>query len=225
MLYELALGFNVDSGVYLVFLLPPVCLLASASLWPVLSRLSYGPFARTATALALAVIVLIPSLTLTASHWHEPEADVVAHYNDDTVTAIWASRNLEDDAIVIESREERNINLLPYYSKRRHAFWYGDRLLLFKGFNRKYTPLNLSAFEPLTTEVLASHLERGGAIYGLDANPLDGVDRAALNDTLFEWEEGPVVPLGEVASSIGAPTTVQSSLQDRTKQLYRVVRK
>ncbi len=222
-LYELSLRTNIDAGTYLVFLLPVLCVLASTALWSVFTRIQSRPLLL-GVAFWVLTFSMLPSLRLTIKHWGEPAAHLLAHYSDNTLAAMWVRQNLADDVLMIQSRNDWNVNLLPYYSKRKHAMWRGKRLFTYEGFGHAHTPLNASAFALLTTERLTEHLAQGGQVYALDANPLAHIDRRSLDPRRFEWSAGPVVPLAQIARDAHTPAAVQARVKARTKQLFRLVR-
>jgi hypothetical protein len=189
--YELVKS-NPDYGVYLPFLLPPMAFfLAVAVTWAVAR---FGCLLRHGTAPAFATVlatlaVLSPSLTLLVRHWGDGKADLVDNYSPQTASLMWLGEHLPANAIVIQPLAEWNANRVPYYlNGRAFVTRIGDHLLLFRPRGR-FTPMNLTAYELLTTASLEALIRTGHPVYALEPDPLKGCATDELDAAQFEWSE------------------------------------
>jgi hypothetical protein len=220
-LYEVLLGMNLDHGIYLPLVLPPLWSFTAFAVLASFKGREPRRLRSPSIALRSAVLLsfLAPSAFLIVRHWSDPERDAVAHYTPATLGAIWMSRNLPQDALVIQSSKEWNGNLLPYYSRRPHVLRSGP-LLLFVD-RGKFTPMNLSSYEPLTTDFLRSVIASGRPVYAFEREPLKGKRTDLLDPGAFEWEVAASPSLDSVQRFLPVPESVRSRLFRGVILLYR----
>ena len=222
LLYEVALDLNLDYGIYLPFLLPPLAVFATIA---ILSLVGYRG-SRISRYISITVrgllvfLLLLPSGALIVRHWDDPVKDAVAHFSPSTLAAIWASRHLPTAALVIQSRAEWNVNILPYYARRQHVLWTGQELVLFQDIGR-YTPMNIHSYTLLTTAMLKGIIASGRPVYAFESNPLKDCDPAILDGKAFTWEAGAVADLDAVESLLTVPQSVRDQLPRGTITLYQ----
>lgn len=222
LLYEIALGMNLDYGVYLPFLLPSFAVFATMAILS-LTKYRGSGISRSISMAArglLVFLLVLPSCFLIVRHWDDPGQDARAHFSPYTLAAIWASRHLESDALVIQSRTEWNVNILPYYARRQHVLRSGPDLLLFQDLGR-YTPMNLGSYTLLTTAMLQDILSSGRPIYAFESDPLQECNPAVLDGQAFTWEAGAVADLDAVGALLTVPQSVRSHLPRGTLTLYQ----
>jgi hypothetical protein len=215
--YELALGWNLDYGVYLVFVMPPLAALcASGAAW--LGGLR-PPSSRLAQVL-LVLLLLLPSATQIARHWEDPLHDRRRHDSEPTLAAAWAARSLPEDAIVIQSRREWNSNLLPLYAERQHVARTGSRLRLFRD-RGPWTPMKPEVYEPLTTRLLQELLRAGRPVFAFEPDPLRDANPGSLDPTAFVWQPAGAADLGSAAVQLGLSTETKRRFEGRSLDIYR----
>jgi hypothetical protein len=190
--YELALGWNLDYGTYVVFLMPPLCVFAGeAATWPLSLRRPWGLW----LAAAAVVVLAAPSVMQLAEHWGDVEIDRRRHDSPTTLAAIWADESLPAEAVVIQPRSEWNANLLPLHSGRRHVARSGAGLRLFQAAGR-WTPMKPDAYLALTTARLTELLRAGSPVFAFEPDPLRGSAPATLDPKRFRWEPFHPVDIG-----------------------------
>jgi len=220
-LYELLLGMNLDYGIYLPLVLPPLWSFTAFAVLATFKGRESCRLPSLSIALRSAVLLslLAPSAFLIVRHWSDPERDAVAHYTPATLGAIWMSRNLPQDALVIQSSKEWNGNLLPYYSRRPHVLRNGP-LLLFVD-RGKFTPMNRGSYQPLTTAFLRSVIASGRPVYAFEREPLGGRRLDLLDPGAFEWEVAASPSLDSVQPLLPVPESVRSRLLRGVIVIYR----
>ena len=190
--YELALGWNLDYGTYVVFLMPPLCVFAGeAATWPRSLRRPWGLW----LAAAAVVVLAAPSVMQLSRHWGDVETDRRRHDSPTTLAAIWAGVSLPVEAVVVQPRSEWNANLLPLHSGRRHVARSGAGLRLFQGAGR-WTPMKPDAYVALTTTRLTELLETGSPVFAFESDPLRGSGSATLDPDRFRWAPFHAVDVG-----------------------------
>jgi hypothetical protein len=215
--YELALGWNLDYGVYLVFVMVPLsALCACAAGW--LGGLGH-PFGRVAQALLL-LLLLLPSAMQVAAHWGDPELDRRRHDSETTLAAAWAAQSLPEDAVVIQSRREWNSNLLPLYAERQHVARAGSRLRLFRD-RGPWTPMKPDVYEPLTTELLQQLLRAGRPVFAFEPDPLRDANPDSLDPTRFVWRPAGAADLASAAAQLGLSAETRRRFEGRSVRIYR----
>lgn len=181
--YEVTLGFNLDVGLYIPFLLFPSAFFIGYAVNILGEKSKVLP--------CLVVIFLIyGEASLLGNHWKDAEKDRLRHFSPSTLMAIWSSKNLPQDAILIQPYAEWNVNIFPYYADRRHILRNAEGLALFEP-RGPYTPMNGGAYEPLTTVRLRALLESGHSVYSFDQDPLGRSNPAVLDQSQFQWEIQP----------------------------------
>jgi hypothetical protein len=218
LVYELALGWNLDYGIYLVFVMPALCgLCAHAGGWAGAQRRPFGPILQ----LALVVVLLVPSATQIAHHWGDLESDRRRHDSAATLAAIWAARSLPENAVVIQSRGEWNANLLPLYAERQHVARTGSGLKLLRD-RAPGTPMKPDAYELLSTEVLQELLRAGRPVFAFDQAPLAGGPAPhTLDPEQFRWKAAGLVDLESAASALGLEGEAWQRFEGRTLPVYQ----
>jgi Protein O-mannosyl-transferase TMEM260-like len=222
LLFEIALGQNVDYGVYLPLLLPPLSILIGTAVASMAGRTatsSMRPVIGAARA-SLVVILLWPSAVLYVQHWNDPTEDAIAHFSASTLAAIWASERLPGDALVIQPESEWNVNILPYYSKRQHVLRSGADFRIFQSLGR-YTPMNSDSYQTLTTSLLIGIIRSGRPVYAWEKDPLKGSVPHVLNPRAFVWVGDTYVDLRAVKLPSVMPAAVRLRMPDGSVVLYR----
>lgn len=177
-LYEVALGFNVDPGVYLVYVLPPLALLVAQAAVGLVQRT--GRLGGCGVLAALALYALYGWLTVAP----RLPPDLAARFKTEPlVRASLALRDtLPPDAVVVQAAGVRNVNLLPSLHLRRPIILQDGRFWLMQPYHAGQ-PINQGSFVPLTRPGLRALLAQGrvvvlydGALLqrspGLHAQPL-----------------------------------------------------
>jgi hypothetical protein len=220
--FEVALGRNVDYGVYLPFVLPPIAVLsgvmvawfpgpsASGSRW-LLAAITRG---------VLCCMLLWPSARLMARHWNDPTEDAITHFSPTTLAAIWASDNLPRNAIIIQPRSERNVNVLPYYSNRQHLIRYGSNLKMFDSLG-PYTRMNSKSYQTVTTSMLAAVIRSGRPVYAFERDPMMSLWDDSLDTRAFVWVGETTVDLDTVKPPSAMPASLRQRLRGGSMTVYR----
>jgi len=214
--YEVVLGRNLDYGLYVPFVLPPLCVLAALGVrW-------VGGLRRGGTwvSAALVVLLLLPSAVLHWRHWGSVVRDEAAHYSPTTLAAIWMARHLPENAVVIQPKGELGPNLVAYYWASQHAYCTRDESILFQSRGR-FTPLNQTAFVPLTTDRLEGLIAAGRPVYAFEPAPLGRCDGRVIDASAFEWRRAAEVDLEAVAADLGLRERVLRGLRVARLALYR----
>lgn len=202
--YEIALGWNLDYGVYLVFAMPPLVVLGAEAVWWPAGRLVAAGRPRLAAGVAFAGIAALglPALLQLSAQWGDPRIDRLRHDSAATLAARWAAASLPAEAVVVQPRSEWNANLLGLHASRRPVTRAGAglRLLHDRG---PWTPMRPDAYRPLTGEALRELIEVGVPVFAFEPDPLAGAP--ALPDPgPFVWERVATVDLHAVAVRTGA---------------------
>jgi hypothetical protein len=220
--FEVALGRNVDYGVYLPFVLPPLALLSAVTVawlpWPPASR-SRWPLAAI-TRIVLCSMLLWPSARLLGRHWNDPTEDAVTHFSPTTLAAIWASDNLPRNAVIIQPRSERNVNILPYYSDRQHLIRYGSTLRMFNSLG-PYTRMNSRSYRTVTLSMLAAMIRGGRPVYAFERDPLMPLWLDSLDRRGFLWVGEATVDIATVKLPSAMPANVRRRLPEGSLTVYR----
>jgi hypothetical protein len=222
--YEIAVGWNVDWGVYAVFVLPALAWSSAFLFRRLLDTRTLSTWRGRAAALLLAGIVataLIPNVLLLAGHWGDTESDREEHFTDGVIAALWIRDHASAGALVLQPSSEWNVNVLPFYSQRQHAMLRGPSYGVFDAFGTRFSPLNLGSYSPLTTARLGAWIREGREVYALEREPLARMDRRLIDSAPFEWPRARVISLQEVAASHALPHSVRERVAGRQVTLYR----
>ena len=214
--YELALGWNLDYGVYLVFVMPPLSVFAAEAV-----SAAFGWISRwrgLAVAAGVAVLLIGPGMQI-AAHWGDAHRDRLRHDSVATLAALWAADALPENAVVVQPRSEWNANLLPLHSERRHVARAGGRLRLFDA-RARWTPMKPGAYRPLTTARLRELLAAGTPVFAYEAEPFAGGRSPDLDAGAFAWERVAVIDLAAAAERAGFRDA--SRFAGRSLGVYRV---
>ncbi|MFP4058549.1 MAG: hypothetical protein ACLF0G_16910 [Candidatus Brocadiia bacterium] len=217
--HEVALGRNLDYGLYVPFVLPPLASLSAVAV-AAMGRLRGLQWGRRFLQAFAALALLLPSGVLAWRHWDAVERGAGEHFGRTTLVAAWAADHLPPDAVLLAPADEPNVNLVPYYAERRHAYLSGGAWMLFVP-RGPFTPLNLSSFEPLTTERLRELLEAGHTVWAFEPQPLARAEPGRLDPAAFAWGQPRLVRLEEAAASLALPPSVRERLPGGTALLYR----
>ena len=183
--YELALGWNLDYGTYLVFLMPPLCALCGHACGWLRGR---GPAALGFSLLVvLLTALLVTPVRQLAAQWDDPETARRQHDSPTMLAAVWAASALPPNAVVVQARREWNANLLPLYAERQHITRAGHTLRLFRS-RGPWTPMKPDAYDLLTTGTLSGLLESGRPVFAFDPEPLRGANFGQLDSSRFAWK-------------------------------------
>jgi hypothetical protein len=217
LVYELALGWNLDYGTYLVFVMPPLCACSAHAV----SWLSQLPDRfRTPLHAGLLTALALPSMLQIARHWDDVEADRRRHDSLATLAAVFAASALPGDAVVIQSRSEWNANLLPLYAARTHVARVGSTLRLLRS-RDPWTPMKPDAYELLTTEQLAALVRAGRPVIAFEARPLEAANPGRLDAAQFDWRPFGAVDLASAATMLGLEGERSARFQGRSTPMYR----
>ncbi len=197
-LYEVALGWNLDYGIYAVFVMPPLCVWAAEALAFPLRRASR--WAPVAVAAGMTFLLAIPIAQL-AGQWREVDADRRRHDSATTLAARWASESLPAEAVVIQPRSEWNANRIPLYAERLPIARSGEGLRILRD-RGSWTPMRPDAYELLTTEKFEELLRNGRPVYAFGPNPLE--EAGAIDVRRFVWEPLSPIDLGALAKRLEA---------------------
>lgn len=217
--HEVLLGRNLDYGLYVPFVLPPLCGLTVLALGAVgeWGRGRRGAVWLQAGAVA---VLLVPSAMLHWRHWGRAGRERAEHYSSlTTLAAIWMSRHLPDEAVVIQPAWEENPNLLAYYWGRQYAWCAQDEAMLLEG-SGPFTPMNMTAFVPLTTERLTALIAAGRPVYAFEPDPLARCGREVIDSGAFAWRRAAVVDLDEVGRLLRVSGRVRRELPTGRLRLY-----
>ena len=200
LVYEIALGWNLDYGVYLVFLLPPAVVLAAEAAWWPAAR--FGRAGAVATAVVL-VLLAVPAALRLQAQWPEPGFDRLRHDSAATLAARWAAESLPADAVIVQPRSEWNANLLPLYAKRRHVARSGGGLKLFED-RGSGTPMRPDSYRLLDTKALRELLDAGVPVFAFEPDPLRESATPGLDPARFAWRRVAEIDLADRAKRFGA---------------------
>ena len=167
--YEVAIGWNVDPGVHLVFAGPAIaamlgCGAVAASQWLVERRRRAAVACTSIIAVALLPAVVasydLGALVLTRE----------AFLSSGPVRALMSLRDTTPtDAVVVQPPDVYNVNLVPAYAHRRPIIHQEGRYMLFEG--RRGSPLNLTSFSMLTGPLLDRLLQERVPVISIVAEP------------------------------------------------------
>jgi hypothetical protein len=215
LVYEIALGWNLDYGVYLVFLMPPLLVLAAEAV-----SAAFGlrtRFRVVAVTTGAAVLLASPGMQI-AAQWSAVDRARLRHDSAATLAAVWAAGSLPAEAVIVQPRSEWNANLLPLHSERRHVARAGSGLRLFDG-KGPWTPMKPGAYVPLTTARMRALLAGGTPVFAFEPEPLAAGHSADLNPEAFVWEWIASIDLAAVAE--GAEVPGASRFAGRSLAVYR----
>lgn len=221
LLYELTLGWNLDYGIYLVFVLPPVCAACGiATGWLGASRRLRPKALSTAAALLMLALLLAPSATQLSRHWDDIARDRQRHDSPTTLAAVFAASALPENAVVVQPRSEWNANLLPFHAERRHVARIGTTLKLLRS-RAPFTPMKPEAYDLLTTERLTELVRAGVPVIAFEPQPLRGANVGALDASRFVWRPVGNAELAIAAERLGLSERRRSQLAGRTVPMVR----
>jgi hypothetical protein len=222
MVYEIAAGGTPDSGVYLVFFLPALISFSSIGIATLINfpiRVNNRVIIVNLIFTFLAFIFLLPSSILFIKHWQDVENDAFEHYSPMVLAQITASSSLPENAILVQPKEDWNVNHLPYYTSKRHIARNGGLLYVFEH-RGSYTPLKPESFKLLTTEKLVRLIESGSPIYAFEPNPLEGTNSDILDPSQFSWQAALNLDLSQAHIQIAVPNEMLENLPKGAYQLY-----
>lgn len=208
LVYEVCLGASLDAGIYVVFVLPAVVAMVGYSVEAV-SQEIVARGGRRALSLVVATLILgvlsVPSVVLLTTHRGDVEAFQASPRNPERVYD-GLDGELPNGSVVIQPRGEWNGNALAYFGGVRPVFRHASQLSLFVP-RGPLTPLNGSAFVPLTTPLLAGLLRDGTPVFAFEHDPLSGAP--GVDPAEFMWEPVAVAGTGAPAGLFrGKPASV-----------------
>ena len=217
LVYEWMLGWNLDYGTYLVFVLPPVCAACGCAVgW--LGGLGRVP--RLAVGAGVVLALVAPSGLQLRRHWDDTARDRRRHDSATTLAAVFAARALPEDAVVVQPRSEWNANLLPFHAERRHIARIGTQLKLFRS-PARWTPMKPDAYTPLTTEALEQLLRAGIPVIAFEQEPLRGANPGVLDPSRFVWRPAGAADLAAGAAALGLPAAPLERFPQPFLEMYR----
>jgi hypothetical protein len=222
--YEIAIGRNVDWGVYTVYLLPVVTLGSAVVFERIVvefRHFSWRGWGFLLLAIAIVVASAVPNVILVKKHWNDVAVDRLDHFSDAAIAALWIKNNTPQHAIVIQSSTEWNINVLPLYSDRLHVMRDRGRFFQFAGFEVPFTPLNIDAFFLVNNATLKRWILEDREIYAFEPAPLGGMDPVLIDPREFEWIPAHTIPLATVAERHRLHASVRDRVAGRHLVLYR----
>jgi hypothetical protein len=221
LVYETWIGRGLDWGIYLPMILLPLTVFASELVDAVAGRLS-GRRTAPITAVLLVVVLASPSISILRTRWSDPELDAIRHYRPETLAAIWMADHLPANAIVIQSSQEPNANLLPYHARRTHVISDGihpPMILVDRG---PYTPMIPRTFEAFRTESILTLLAQGRPIYAFEREPFRRVRVEFVDPLRFAWEPAGEARPAEVVAALPVDQTVRDRLELAPVPLFRL---
>lgn len=175
--YETLLGRNVDPGVYVPFLLPPIALLAGVAVVEtarLIAAIPGGIVTRVAGVAASAAVVYLLAFPafMTARGIGDMILDRDAFFDFPlTRAAVWFRDHLPEDAYVVQPDDpphqhlQQNVYLLPYYAERRPIVSYHGRKMVWMG--GPWAPLNMDSFVDATDAAIHRLLAARIPVVGL----------------------------------------------------------
>lgn len=222
--YEILLGNTPDFGVYIVFLLPMIAIgLGTLLAWTAVQIHHRNGRRLAVTALVTIItfaLLWLPSLRQFQQRWHDVAQDAVAQYADFRLAALALVDALPEDAVVIQSSEEWNVNALPFYMPYRPVVRDGGYLLLYNGLGA-FTPMTYAYYQVLTTERLTALLAADVPVYAFEPDPLQNFDKEMIDREAFEWQEALTVDLAAVQDQLLLPPDLRPQLPDGRFTLYQ----
>jgi hypothetical protein len=209
--FEVVLDHNLDRGLYVLFLLPPLTALMAVGLGHTLGNRDYrlpSVVAAAFSAVCLAFL-LAPQVQVLVRQRDEPGRMARLHR---ALTALGESLEplLPADAVLVQPRGVTNVNLLPYYTGRTPIIRQGGVLLLFED-RGAHTPLNLNSFVPLSNARLRALLAQRTPVYALEGDALRASGPRDLNagDVVWVREHPLELPSGWAADVAKAYQAVE----------------
>jgi hypothetical protein len=185
--YELALGRNVDPGIYMVYLAPALAaiLAAAATVLPARAR---GP----AVAVLVAGALLGPCVRSAALAEKVVSRDAFLR-SEWMQTCDWLRRHAPPGSVLVQPPGLEHVNFMPCHTGLRPIIVQEGLFRIFVG--GPGTPLNLDAFPLLQPAHLDRLLDRGVPVLSLVPDPFrstagDG-ERTA---TRYRWREETIAP-------------------------------
>jgi hypothetical protein len=167
-LYETALGMNLDRGIYVMFVAPPLAALTGIAVGEI--PRAQGPRRRQLLAGALVTLLVVTLLAQPLRRSVQQGRQVVSRaefFQRPVVRKLrWLGENVSSEALLIQPSWVHNVNLGPAYSGLRPIFWRRGHFHAFEG--GAWRPLNFSSYERLTEERVDELLAAGTEILALE---------------------------------------------------------
>ena len=183
--YEFALGWNVDPGIYVVYVAPSLAALLAAAI-PSLASMFRRPAAPTFAALA--------ALALVDPSWRSAKlAETVlsrdAFLRTDRMRVCqWLRRHAPAGSVLVQPPGLSHVNFMPCHTGLRPIIVQEGIFRIFTG--DRGTPLNLDAFPPLLPAHLDRLLERGVPVLSLVRDPFGpSSGGGAAAQPRYRWRE------------------------------------
>ncbi|WP_420630255.1 glycosyltransferase family 39 protein [Candidatus Leptofilum sp.] len=222
--YELLLGNTPDFGVYVVFFLPGM--LAAVGIliaWAITKTWRASRQNTLITAIISLMLIFyfwLPSLQQFGQHWDDVAQDAIAQYSPSRLAALALVNHLPDNAVVIQSSEEWNVNALPFYMPYRPVVRDGGYLLLYNG-QGPFTPMTYAYYQILTTEKLKELLAMDIPVYAFEPDPLQNFSNEMIEQDAFHWQAALWLNLQSVHKQVNLPEALKQELPDGEFQIYR----
>jgi hypothetical protein len=168
-----------DPLAHMTFLAPPLAFFAAAGMElpaRLVQRLRYSSrgsvawFAMTVCGGA-AILGSLSAFYLIGLQrlWKEAPREAYRRYSAEPLIAAsrWINESLPTDVVVVQPRRVPNVNRLASEHLRRPIIFQEGRYFLLRTY-RRWTPMNLSSYAPLTTELLERLLREGTRVVAFD---------------------------------------------------------
>jgi hypothetical protein len=174
LLYEAAIGWNVDPGVHMVFTGPPLAVLlgcgaASARRWLSSAGARRGASLAGWACVAAVVLALLPAASRSWALGGGITSRAAFLSTEPVATLLELRDGTPPQAVIVQPAAIDNVNLIPAYSRRRPIIHQEGRHLLFEG--GAGSPLNLGSFTPVTRQILERLLLEGVPVLSLIPDP------------------------------------------------------
>jgi hypothetical protein len=165
LLYEIAIGENLDLGLYVPYVLPALAGLATVGVGALPGRSGVARLARYAAMLVL----LTPTAAHTLEILRETEPRSAFFARPVLVACRFIREHAPPGAVVVEPPGVANANLIPAYARRRPIAFEGGRFRLFAG--GRWAPLDGRSFVDVDRRILEDLLRQEVEVIALDPEP------------------------------------------------------
>jgi len=174
LLYEAAIGWNVDPGVHMAFTGPALaallgCGAAAARRWLSSAGARRGAALSGWACVAAVVLALLPAASRSWALGVDVASRAAFLSTEPVATLVALRERTPPQAVIVQPASIDNANLIPAYARRRPIIHQAGRYFLFVG--RAGSPLNLGSFTPVTRQILERLLLEGVPVLSLIPDP------------------------------------------------------